>query len=85
MLLLAIGAPRKTDWADRLGMTPAGGVGANTAFKDAALLGRLLKEGGGWAESVAKRYEQDMRVYASDNVRMSFEVAAKQFNIVELK
>lgn len=68
-----------------LGMTPAGGVGANTALRDAAFLGRLLKESGGWNEGVTAKYEPEMRVYASENVKMSFESAAERFNITELK
>ncbi|KFX96749.1 hypothetical protein O988_05176, partial [Pseudogymnoascus sp. VKM F-3808] len=31
-------------------MTPAGGIGANTAMRDAALLGMMLVEKGGWGE-----------------------------------
>jgi len=66
-------------------MTPAGGVGANTALKDAALIGRLLGDAGGWEEGVTKTYEDEMRVYASENVRMSFEAASKQFGIKDLE
>lgn len=66
-------------------MTPAGGVGANTALRDAALLGKLLGKAGGWRDGLTAEYEKEMRVYASDNVKMSFETAAKRFNITELK
>jgi 2-polyprenyl-6-methoxyphenol hydroxylase-like FAD-dependent oxidoreductase len=66
-------------------MTPAGGVGANTALRDAAFLGRLLRQAGGWRESITEEYENEMRVYASEAVKMSFETAAKQFKITELK
>jgi hypothetical protein len=34
-------------------MTPAGGVGANTALRDAALLGRSLADAGGRRRTVA--------------------------------
>lgn len=67
------------------GMTPAGGVGANTAMKDAAILGNLIAEAHGQLKGVTDRYERQMRVYASGNVKMSFEGAAKRFNITELK
>jgi 2-polyprenyl-6-methoxyphenol hydroxylase-like FAD-dependent oxidoreductase len=66
-------------------MTPAGGVGANTALKDASVLGRLLGEAGGWREGITNEYEREMRVYASPNVKMSFERASRLFNITELK
>ena len=61
------------------------GVGANTALKDAAFVGRLLNEVGGWRDGITEEYEKGMRAYASENVKMSFETAAKQFNITELK
>ena len=60
-------------------MTPAGGIGANTAVRDSALLGRLLGEAGGWAEGVTKEYEGKMRVYASDAVGQSYGMATKEF------
>jgi 2-polyprenyl-6-methoxyphenol hydroxylase-like FAD-dependent oxidoreductase len=65
-------------------MTPAGGVGANTALKDAAFLGRLLGAAGGWKEGLTAAYEREMRLYASNNVKMSFERASRLFNISEL-
>jgi 2-polyprenyl-6-methoxyphenol hydroxylase-like FAD-dependent oxidoreductase len=65
-------------------MTPAGGVGANTALRDAALLGRLLAEAGGWKEGLTAEYEREMRAYASANVKMSFERASRLFTITEL-
>jgi 2-polyprenyl-6-methoxyphenol hydroxylase-like FAD-dependent oxidoreductase len=78
--------PRVTVMGDAVHcMTPAGGVGANTALKDAAYVGRLLAEAGGWEEGLTKKYEDDMRVYASENVKMSFEAAAKQFGIGSLE
>jgi 2-polyprenyl-6-methoxyphenol hydroxylase-like FAD-dependent oxidoreductase len=63
-------------------MTPAGGIGANTAVRDSALLGRLLAEAGGWKEGITAAYEKEMRVYASDAVRGSYGMATKQFGIV---
>lgn len=66
-------------------MTPAGGVGANTALRDAALIGRLLGKAGGWYAGMTKEYEDEMRQYASENVKMSFEAAAGRFRITELK
>jgi 2-polyprenyl-6-methoxyphenol hydroxylase-like FAD-dependent oxidoreductase len=65
-------------------MTPAGGVGANTALKDAALLGRLLADAGGWKATLTAAYEQEMRAYASASVKMSFERASRMFTIAEL-
>lgn len=43
-------------------MTPAGGIGANTAVRDSALLGKLLSEAGGWAPGITAQYEKRMRV-----------------------
>lgn len=65
-------------------MTPAGGVGANTALKDAALLGRLLADAGGSREGLTAQYEREMRPYASANVKTSFEMASRLFTITEL-
>lgn len=79
-------SPRVTIMGDAVHcMTPSGGVGANTALRDAALLGRLLGQGGGWREGLTQEYENEMRVYASENVKMSFQTAAKQWNITELR
>lgn len=66
-------------------MTPAGGVGANTALKDAALLGKMIAECKGRIDGVTQKYEDQMRIYASANVKMSFEAASARFNIKELK
>ncbi|KAK3110900.1 hypothetical protein LTR53_014348 [Teratosphaeriaceae sp. CCFEE 6253] len=63
-------------------MTPAGGIGANTAVRDAALLGKLLADAGGWAEGVTAEYEGKMRVYASEAVRSSYGMAKMQFGVV---
>ncbi|EXJ55334.1 hypothetical protein A1O7_08261 [Cladophialophora yegresii CBS 114405] len=63
------------------GMTPAGGIGANTAVRDSALLGRLLREAGGNRPGLTAEYEQQMRVYASEAVRSSYGMATKQFQV----
>ena len=77
--------PRVTSIGDAVhAMTPAGGVGANTALKDAALLGRLLADAGGWKEGLTAAYEREMRAYASPNVKRSFETASRMFTITEL-
>ncbi|RGP76749.1 zeaxanthin chloroplastic [Fusarium longipes] len=60
-------------------MTPAGGLGANTAVRDSALLGRLLHEAGGWSPGVTAAYEKEMRVYGSEAVHQSYSVAVKGF------
>ncbi|KAF2866033.1 hypothetical protein BDV95DRAFT_611912 [Massariosphaeria phaeospora] len=75
--------PRVTILGDAVhAMTPAGGNGANTAVRDAALLGRLLAEAGGWGEGVTKAYEDEMRVYAGVEVKKSYEQARIAFGIV---
>ena len=63
-------------------MTPAGGIGANTAVRDSALLGRLLAKAGGWGEGVTRAYEEEMRVYASEAVRTSYGLATQQFGVL---
>ncbi|THX47075.1 FAD/NAD(P)-binding domain-containing protein [Aureobasidium pullulans] len=60
-------------------MTPAGGLGANTAVRDSALLGRLLK--GGYYEGATADYEKEMRVYGSEAVGKSYGMASKMFKI----
>lgn len=62
-------------------MTPAGGIGANTAVRDSALLGRLLGEAGGWKEGVSEAYEKEMRVYGSEAVAKSYGMAKMQFGV----
>ncbi|KAK0345690.1 hypothetical protein LTR02_005254 [Friedmanniomyces endolithicus] len=62
-------------------MTPAGGIGANTAVRDSALLGRLLVEAGGYKEGITETYEKEMRVYASEAVRSSYAGAKMQFGV----
>ena len=63
-------------------MTPAGGLGANTAVRDSALLGKLLADAGGWAEGITKTYEDEMRIYAKDAVNQSFTMATRQFQVI---
>lgn len=62
-------------------MTPAGGIGANTAVQDSALLGRLLKEANGWKEGITAEYEKHMRVYGSEAVAKSYGLATDGFQI----
>lgn len=63
-------------------MTPAGGIGANTAVRDSALLGRLLAaEGSGLPNGVTAAYEKEMRVYASEAVKTSYGLAHGQFGV----
>ncbi|KAF2677500.1 FAD/NAD(P)-binding domain-containing protein [Lentithecium fluviatile CBS 122367] len=74
--------PRVTVIGDAVhSMTPAGGIGANTAVRDSALLGRLLAEAGGFKEGVTAAYEKAMRVYASEAVKKSYGQAAGQFGV----
>ena len=63
-------------------MTPAGGIGANTAVRDSALLGRLLAEAGGYGSDVTAAYEKEMRVYASEAVKISYSTATTQFAVL---
>ena len=63
-------------------MTPAGGIGANTAVRDSALLGRLLAEAGGCKDGVTATYEKEMRVYASEAVKTSYGLATAQFGVL---
>jgi 2-polyprenyl-6-methoxyphenol hydroxylase-like FAD-dependent oxidoreductase len=60
-------------------MTPAGGLGANTAVRDASLLGRLLQNG--YYEGATADYEKEMRVYGSEAVAKSYGMASKMFKI----
>lgn len=62
-------------------MTPAGGIGANTAMRDAALLGGLLGEKGGWGKEVGRAYERVMRGFAGEAVRLSYGLARGQIGI----
>lgn len=60
-------------------MTPAAGLGANTAVRDSALLGKLLAEAGGYKESLTAAFEKDMRVYASEAVKRSYAIASTTY------
>lgn len=65
-------------------MTPAGGIGANTAMRDAALLARLLgdaERSGCDVVSAIAEYEAEMRAYGFAAVRQSLEGAAKLYRI----
>jgi 2-polyprenyl-6-methoxyphenol hydroxylase-like FAD-dependent oxidoreductase len=74
--------PRVTVVGDAVhSMTPAGGIGANTAVRDSALLGRLLTEAGGCVPGVTAAYEKDMRVYGSEAVHQSYSMAVAQFGV----
>jgi 2-polyprenyl-6-methoxyphenol hydroxylase-like FAD-dependent oxidoreductase len=74
--------PRVTVIGDAVhSMTPAGGIGANTAVRDSALLGRLLREAGGYKPGVTAAYEKGMRVYASEAVHQSYSTATGAFGI----
>jgi 2-polyprenyl-6-methoxyphenol hydroxylase-like FAD-dependent oxidoreductase len=72
--------PRVTLIGDAVhAMTPAGGNGANTAVRDAALLGKLFAEAGGYKEGLTEAYEKEMRVYGSEAVKQSYTHATEQF------
>ena len=74
--------PRVTVIGDAVhSMTPAGGIGANTAVRDSALLGKLLAEADGYGDDVTERYEDAMRAYASEAVRSSYGMATSQFGV----
>lgn len=62
-------------------MTPAGGIGANTAVRDSALLGKLLSEAGGYKEGLTAAYEKEMRVYGSEAVAISYGTARPSFGV----
>lgn len=62
-------------------MTPAGGLGANTAVEDAALLGKLLREAGGYKPGVTAAYEKEMRDYGSKAVKQSYSLAVGSFGV----
>lgn len=63
-------------------MTPAGGIGANTAVRDSALLGRLIADADGKIDGVTKQFEDKMRVYASEAVASSYGLATGQFGVL---
>ncbi|KAK4508263.1 hypothetical protein PRZ48_002001 [Zasmidium cellare] len=75
--------PRVTVIGDAVhSMTPAGGIGANTAMRDSALLGRLVGKAGGWYDGVTAEYEKEMRVYGSEAVATSYGMATSQFGVL---
>ncbi len=77
--------PRVTLIGDAVhSMTPAGGIGANTAMRDSALLGRLLRQAGGYREGLTAEYEKEMRVYGSEAVQTSYGNARRMFGINDL-
>ena len=51
-------------------------------MRDSALLGRLLKEAGGYADTVTAAYEKEMRVYGSEAVGASYGMATAQFGVM---
>jgi 2-polyprenyl-6-methoxyphenol hydroxylase-like FAD-dependent oxidoreductase len=65
-------------------MTPAGGIGANTAMRDGALLAKLLGEAArgerDWLSAIAQ-YEAEMRSYGFAAARQSLEAAARLYRI----
>ena len=74
--------PRVTVIGDAVhSMTPAGGIGANTAVRDSALLGKLIAEAGGFKDGITAAYEKEMRVYGSEAVATSYGTATGQFGI----
>ncbi|KAF3916660.1 hypothetical protein ABW20_dc0104929 [Dactylellina cionopaga] len=74
--------PRVTLIGDAVhSMTPAGGLGANTAVRDSALLGKLIAEAGGYKEGLTAAYEKEMRVYGSEAVAQSYGLAKGSFGI----
>ncbi|MDQ1041667.1 2-polyprenyl-6-methoxyphenol hydroxylase-like FAD-dependent oxidoreductase [Streptomyces sp. V3I8] len=59
-------------------MPPSGGVGANTALRDAAGLGRALSEAAAGREDLAAAlasYQQAMAEYAEEGVQLSLRIA----------
>ncbi|KAJ6508813.1 hypothetical protein C8R45DRAFT_1050760 [Mycena sanguinolenta] len=77
--------PRVTVIGDSVhSMTPAGGIGANTAVQDSALLGRLIGEAGGWKEGITAEYEKEMRVYGGNAVATSYGTAKGALGVGKL-
>ena len=74
--------PRVTLIGDAVhSMTPAAGMGANTAVRDSALLGRLIGEAGGFKEGLTAAYEMEMRIYGSEAVAISYKSASGMFGV----
>ena len=59
-------------------MSPTGGVGANTALADAAVLCEVIAKGGITAESIGK-YEEKMRKFAKRGIEKSYSRAKKLY------
>ncbi|KAJ6532551.1 hypothetical protein B0H19DRAFT_1005099 [Mycena capillaripes] len=77
--------PRVTLIGDAVhSMTPAGGIGANTAVQDSALLGRLIGEAGGYKEGITAAYEKVMKVYGGAAVATSYSLAKEGLGVGEL-
>ncbi|TID22239.1 FAD-binding domain protein [Venturia nashicola] len=75
-------SPRVTVIGDAVhSMTPAGGIGANTAVRDSALLGKLIAEAGGFKEGITAAYEKEMRIYGSEAVATSYGTATGMMGI----
>jgi 2-polyprenyl-6-methoxyphenol hydroxylase-like FAD-dependent oxidoreductase len=67
-------------------MTPAGGIGANTAFRDAALLSYLLEHVAAGTISLAQAvqsYETEMRDYAFAAVERSLAGARHLYRLTQ--
>lgn len=74
--------PRVTAIGDAVHLlTPAGGLGASTAVRDSALLGRLLIQAGGWKDGLTAEYEKQMRIYANEAVHTSWGIAQMTWKI----
>ncbi|QDS78174.1 hypothetical protein FKW77_005323 [Venturia effusa] len=75
-------SPRVTVIGDAVhSMTPAGGIGANTAVRDSALLGKLMAESGGFKDGITAAYEKEMRVYGGEAVARSYGMATSQMGV----
>lgn len=75
-------SPRVTVIGDAVhSMTPAGGIGANTAVRDSALLGKLIAEAGGFKVGITAAYEKEMRIYGSEAVAKSYGTATGMMGI----
>lgn len=64
-------------------MAPTGGVGANSAIRDAANLARFIKESGNGVEvgvEVVRRYEDEMRRTAKLAIEWSYTGAKRMFD-----
>jgi 2-polyprenyl-6-methoxyphenol hydroxylase-like FAD-dependent oxidoreductase len=62
-------------------LTCTAALGANTAMRDSALLGKLLAESHGSIDGVTAKYEAEMRAYASEAVATSYGMAKQQLGL----